>query len=126
MLDFVTGPVAKNTFGTDANAKLGNPNAEQAVWTLFKTPRPLGLGMRCASLDVDSYVQRDGHVEAADRLAARPERAARARERRPRPARRSRSRAQLMESGSRSTAPPRPDRRPLPRPSCTAGSGSSC
>jgi phosphodiesterase/alkaline phosphatase D-like protein len=56
MLDFVTGPVAKNTFGTDANAKLGNPGAEQAVWTLFKTPRPVGLGMRCASLDGDSYV----------------------------------------------------------------------
>jgi alkaline phosphatase D len=57
MLDFVTGPVAKNTMGTDANAKLGNPNAEQAVWTLFKTPRPLGLGMLCASLDTDSYVR---------------------------------------------------------------------
>ena len=51
--------MAKNTFGTDANAKLGNPNAAQAVWTLFKTPRPVGLGMRCASLDVDSYVQVD-------------------------------------------------------------------
>ncbi len=57
MLDFVTGPVAKNTFGTDANAKLGNPNADQAVATLFKAPRPFGLGMRCAALDVDSYVQ---------------------------------------------------------------------
>jgi phosphodiesterase/alkaline phosphatase D-like protein len=57
MLDFVTGPVAKNTFGTDANAKLGNPNAAKAVWTLFKTPRPVGLGMRCAALDLDSYVQ---------------------------------------------------------------------
>ena len=59
MLDFVTGPVAKNTFGTDANAQLGNPNASRAVWTLFKTPRPVGLGMRCASLDVDSYVHVD-------------------------------------------------------------------
>ena len=57
MIDFVTGPVAKNTFGTDANAKLGNPNAAQAVATLFKAPRPFGLGMRCAALDVDSYVQ---------------------------------------------------------------------
>jgi alkaline phosphatase D len=57
MLDFVTGPVAKNTFGTDANAKLGNPNASTAVATLFKAPRPFGLGMRCAALDVDSYVQ---------------------------------------------------------------------
>jgi alkaline phosphatase D len=57
MLDFVTGPVAKNTFGTDANAKLGNPNAASAVATLFKAPRPFGLGMRCAALDVDSYVQ---------------------------------------------------------------------
>lgn len=57
MLDFVTGPVAKNTFGTDANAKLGNPNASTAVGALFKAPRPFGLGMRCAALDVDSYVQ---------------------------------------------------------------------
>jgi alkaline phosphatase D len=57
MLDFVTGPVAKNTFGTDANAKLGNPAASQAVATLFKAPRPFGLGMRCAALDVDSFVR---------------------------------------------------------------------
>jgi alkaline phosphatase D len=57
MLDFVTGPVAKNTFGTDANAKLGNPGASTAVAALFKAPRPFGLGMRCAALDVDSYVQ---------------------------------------------------------------------
>jgi phosphodiesterase/alkaline phosphatase D-like protein len=57
MLDFVTGPVAKNTFGTDANAKLGNPNASTAVSALFKAPRPIGLGMRCAALDVDSYVE---------------------------------------------------------------------
>jgi alkaline phosphatase D len=57
MLDFVTGPVAKNTFGTDANAKLANPNAATAVEALFKAPRPFGLGMRCAALDVDSYVQ---------------------------------------------------------------------
>ncbi len=64
MLDFVTGPVAKNTFGTDANAKLGNPNASTAVFGLFKTPPPLGLGMRCAALDVDSYV----HVTVTSRL----------------------------------------------------------
>jgi hypothetical protein len=57
MIDFVTGPVAKNTFGTDANAQLGNPNGSQAVATLFKAPRPFGLEMRCAALDVDSYVQ---------------------------------------------------------------------
>ena len=64
MLDFVTGPVAKNTFGTDANAKLGNPNASQAVATLFKAPRPFGLGMRCAALDVDSYV----HVKVRSKV----------------------------------------------------------
>jgi phosphodiesterase/alkaline phosphatase D-like protein len=57
MLDFVTGPVAKNTFGTDANAKLGNPNGSTAVATLFKAPRPFGLGMRCAALNVDSFVK---------------------------------------------------------------------
>jgi alkaline phosphatase D len=64
MIDFVTGPVAKNTFGTDANAKLGNPNAAAAVQTLFKAPRPFGLGMRCAALDVDSYV----HVSVTSKL----------------------------------------------------------
>ena len=53
---FRHGPVAKNTFGTDVNAKLGNPNGEQAVGTLFKAPRPFGLGMRCAALNADSYV----------------------------------------------------------------------
>ena len=57
MIDFVTGPVAKNTFGTDVNAKLGNPNGEQAVGALFKAPRPFGLGMRCAALNADSYVR---------------------------------------------------------------------
>jgi phosphodiesterase/alkaline phosphatase D-like protein len=63
MIDFVTGPVAKNTFGTDVNAKLGSPNAAPALEALFKASPPFGLGMRCAALDADSFV----HVTATSR-----------------------------------------------------------
>ena len=104
MLDFVTGPVAKNTFGTDANAKLGNPNAAQAVATMFKAPRPLGLGMRCAPLDVDSYVQVD--VTKRLRLCRRWTRTASWSRGRRAAVRADPDPGPLMESGSRSTGPP--------------------
>jgi alkaline phosphatase D len=56
-LDVVIGPVALKTFAVDTDLKTGIPGASQYVRALFKSPRPLGLEMRCAALDVYSYAE---------------------------------------------------------------------
>ncbi len=56
-VDFVTGPVALKTFAVDTDLKTGTPGASEAIRQFLKAPRPLGLGMRCAALDVYSYMQ---------------------------------------------------------------------
>jgi phosphodiesterase/alkaline phosphatase D-like protein len=57
ILDIVTGPVALKTMAVDTDLKTGRPGASEAMRVLFKTPRPAGLGMRCAALNVYSFAQ---------------------------------------------------------------------
>jgi alkaline phosphatase D len=59
MVDFVTGPVALKTFAVDTDLKTGIPGAAEAFRAFLKAPRPVGLAMRCAALDVYSYAQVD-------------------------------------------------------------------
>jgi alkaline phosphatase D len=56
-VDFVTGPVALKTFAVDTDLKTGTPGASEAIRQFLKAPRPVGLQMRCAALDVYSYMQ---------------------------------------------------------------------
>jgi alkaline phosphatase D len=56
-VDVVTGPVALKTFAVDTDLKTGVPGASQFIRAFLKAPRPLGLEMRCAALDVYSYAQ---------------------------------------------------------------------
>jgi phosphodiesterase/alkaline phosphatase D-like protein len=56
-MDFVTGPVALKTFAVDTDLKTKTPGASEAIRQFLKAPRPLGLQMRCAALDVYSYMQ---------------------------------------------------------------------
>jgi phosphodiesterase/alkaline phosphatase D-like protein len=56
-VDVVTGPVALKTFAVDTDLKTGRPGASQFIRAFLKAPRPLGLGMSCAALDVYSYAQ---------------------------------------------------------------------
>jgi alkaline phosphatase D len=58
-LDIVTGPVALKTFAVDTDLKTGFPGAANVVRALFKAPAPLGLGMKCAALNVYSYAEID-------------------------------------------------------------------
>jgi phosphodiesterase/alkaline phosphatase D-like protein len=55
--DIVTGPVALKTFAVDTDLKTGIPGASNIVRALFKAPRPTGLGLSCAALNVYSYMQ---------------------------------------------------------------------
>ena len=55
--DIVTGPVALKTFAVDTDLKSGIPGASEVVRALFKAPRPTGLGLSCAALNVYSYMQ---------------------------------------------------------------------
>jgi alkaline phosphatase D len=55
--DIVTGPVALKTFAVDTDLKTGIPGASNIIRALFKAPRPTGLGLSCAALDVYSYAQ---------------------------------------------------------------------
>jgi phosphodiesterase/alkaline phosphatase D-like protein len=56
-VDVVTGPVALKTFAVDTDLKTGTPGASQFIRAFLKAPRPLGLEMSCAALDVYSYAQ---------------------------------------------------------------------
>jgi alkaline phosphatase D len=56
-VDVVTGPVALKTFAVDTDLKTGRPGASQFIRAFLKAPRPLGLEMRCAALNVSSYAQ---------------------------------------------------------------------
>lgn len=56
-VDFVTGPVALKTFAVDTDLKTGIPGASEAFRAFLKAPRPAGLAMRCAALNVYSYAQ---------------------------------------------------------------------
>ena len=58
MWEVVTGPVATNTFSTSIDRLLGVPGGGSAIASLFFKPQPpVGVGMRCAALDVPSYAQ---------------------------------------------------------------------
>jgi phosphodiesterase/alkaline phosphatase D-like protein len=57
MVDFVTGPVALKTFAVDTDLKTGLPGASEGIRAFLKAPRPFGLAMRCAALNVYSYAQ---------------------------------------------------------------------
>jgi phosphodiesterase/alkaline phosphatase D-like protein len=72
--EVITGPVALKTFAVDTNLKTGFAGAARAVGRYFTTPRPTGLGLSCAALDVYSYVQvrvTSRRVVVAPRDAAR-------------------------------------------------------
>jgi alkaline phosphatase D len=56
-VDVVVGPVALKTFAVDTDLKTGRPGASQYIRAFLKAPRPLGLELRCAALDVYSYAQ---------------------------------------------------------------------
>jgi phosphodiesterase/alkaline phosphatase D-like protein len=56
-VDVVTGPVALKTFAVDTDLKTGTPGASQYIYSFLKAPPPLGLGLRCVSLDTYSYAQ---------------------------------------------------------------------
>jgi phosphodiesterase/alkaline phosphatase D-like protein len=56
-IDVVTGPVALKTFAVDTDLKTGRPGASQFIRAFLKAPRPLGLELQCAALDVYSYAQ---------------------------------------------------------------------
>jgi alkaline phosphatase D len=58
MLEFVTGPVATNTYAKEVDEVVGAPGSGQAVTALFLKPAPpRGIGLRCAATDVFSYAQ---------------------------------------------------------------------
>jgi alkaline phosphatase D len=58
ILEVVTGPVATNTFAKEIDDAIATPGAGNTVGRLFFKPSPpAGVGMRCAALDVYSYVE---------------------------------------------------------------------
>jgi alkaline phosphatase D len=58
ILDITTGPVATRSFAGQINDTAGNPNAGEAVrLAFFSREPPDGVGMRCAAIDVYSYMQ---------------------------------------------------------------------
>ena len=58
IVDFVTGPVATKTFSREIGEEINNPAAGGLVTGLFfLRPPPDGVGMRCASTDVYSYME---------------------------------------------------------------------
>ena len=64
ILDITTGPVATRSFAGQINDTAGNENGGEAVRLAFlKRDPPDGVGMRCAAIDVYSYMQ----VRAAPR-----------------------------------------------------------
>jgi alkaline phosphatase D len=58
ILEATVGPVATNTFAKQVDATLGSVGSGNAVAALFLKPAPpRGIGMRCAAIDVYSYLQ---------------------------------------------------------------------
>ncbi len=56
--EVVTGPVATNTFAKEIDRFLGSSGAGAFIGSLFFKPQPpVGMGMRCAALDVYSYAE---------------------------------------------------------------------
>jgi phosphodiesterase/alkaline phosphatase D-like protein len=57
-LEFVTGPVATNTFARESANGDGTIGARNMIArALFKPPPPAGVGMSCAALDTYSYAE---------------------------------------------------------------------
>jgi hypothetical protein len=56
--EFVTGPVATNTYSKEIDEALRSPGAGDLVASLFFRPQPpRGIGALCAATDVYSYAQ---------------------------------------------------------------------
>jgi phosphodiesterase/alkaline phosphatase D-like protein len=58
MMEFLTGPVATQTYAKEFDSATGKPGTGQLAHDLFYKPAPPdGLGMLCANFDVYSYAQ---------------------------------------------------------------------
>lgn len=58
MMEFLTGPVATQTYAKEFDSATGKPGTGQLAHDLFYKPKPPdGLGMLCANFDVYSYAQ---------------------------------------------------------------------
>jgi alkaline phosphatase D len=56
--EVITGPVATNTYAKEVDDVLGRPGIGELVGAVFFKPQPpVGLGLRCVSLDTYSYAQ---------------------------------------------------------------------
>ncbi len=67
--EVITGPVATNTYAKEVDDVLGRPGIGELVGAVFFKPQPpVGLGLRCVSLDTYSYAQ---VTVAASRLTVR-------------------------------------------------------
>ncbi len=57
-MEFLTGPVATQTYAKEFDSATGKPGTGQLAHDLFYKPKPPdGLGMLCANFDVYSYAQ---------------------------------------------------------------------
>jgi alkaline phosphatase D len=56
--EVITGPVATNTYAKEVDSLLGRKGIGELVGAVFFKPQPpVGLGLRCVSLDTYSYAQ---------------------------------------------------------------------
>jgi alkaline phosphatase D len=56
--EVITGPVATNTYAKEVDDLLGRPGIGELVGAVFFKPQPpVGLGLRCVSLNTYSYAQ---------------------------------------------------------------------
>ena len=56
--EVITGPVATNTYAKEVDEVLGRPGIGELIGAVFFKPQPpVGLGLRCVSLDTYSYAQ---------------------------------------------------------------------